>query len=119
MRPQRAVEARELITDLGVTFIKIAQVWASRPDILPKEYLKAAAFWLIATIATDTVGIGPLALMPQNSSDYQGFQNILHSNRRFLQERLRETTPLRGIREAAGTGAALRKRLGTRNLASW
>lgn len=40
MRPQRAVEARELITDLGVTFIKIAQVWASRPDILPKEYLK-------------------------------------------------------------------------------
>ena len=30
MRPQRAVEARELITDLGVTFIKIAQVWASR-----------------------------------------------------------------------------------------
>ena len=37
MRPQRAVEARELITDLGVTFIKIAQVWASRPDILPKE----------------------------------------------------------------------------------
>eukprot|EP00439_Symbiodinium_sp_Y106_P019553 s4727_g2.t1 len=40
MRPQRAIEARELITDLGVTFIKIAQVWASRPDILPKEYLK-------------------------------------------------------------------------------
>ena len=37
MRPQRAIEARELITDLGVTFIKIAQVWASRPDILPKE----------------------------------------------------------------------------------
>ena len=31
MRPQRAIEARELITDLGVTFIKIAQVWASRP----------------------------------------------------------------------------------------
>ena len=39
MRPQRAIEARELITDLGVTFIKIAQVWASRPDILPKESL--------------------------------------------------------------------------------
>lgn len=40
MRPERAVQARELITDLGVTFIKIAQVWASRPDVLPKEYLK-------------------------------------------------------------------------------
>jgi len=40
MRPQRAVQARELVTDLGVTFIKIAQVWASRPDVLPKEYIK-------------------------------------------------------------------------------
>lgn len=40
MRPQRAVQARELITDLGVTFIKTAQLWASRPDILPEEYIK-------------------------------------------------------------------------------
>eukprot|EP00931_Biecheleriopsis_adriatica_P056053 TRINITY_DN33223_c0_g1_i1.p1 TRINITY_DN33223_c0_g1~~TRINITY_DN33223_c0_g1_i1.p1 ORF type:complete len:929 (-),score=231.58 TRINITY_DN33223_c0_g1_i1:7-2793(-) len=40
MRPERAVQARELITDLGVTFIKTAQLWASRPDILPEEYIK-------------------------------------------------------------------------------
>jgi len=39
-RPERAVQGREMITDLGVTWIKIAQVWASRPDILPKEYIK-------------------------------------------------------------------------------
>jgi len=39
-RPERAVQGRELITDLGVTWVKIAQVWASRPDILPKEYIK-------------------------------------------------------------------------------
>mmetsp|Transcript_11633 Transcript_11633/g.24554 ORF Transcript_11633/g.24554 Transcript_11633/m.24554 type:complete len:962 (-) Transcript_11633:116-3001(-) len=36
--PERAIQARELVTDLGVAFIKIAQVWASRPDILPKPY---------------------------------------------------------------------------------
>mmetsp|Transcript_81173 Transcript_81173/g.210878 ORF Transcript_81173/g.210878 Transcript_81173/m.210878 type:complete len:973 (+) Transcript_81173:131-3049(+) len=38
--PQRAVEARELITDLGPTFVKITQVWASRPDVLPEAYQK-------------------------------------------------------------------------------
>lgn len=40
MMPQRAVEARELITDLGPAFVKIVQVWASRPDILPEPYQK-------------------------------------------------------------------------------
>ena len=40
MRPQWAIEARELITDLGVTFIKIAQVWASRPA--------AESCWILA-----------------------------------------------------------------------
>jgi len=40
MMPQRAVEARELITDLGPAFVKIVQVWASRPDILPEAYQK-------------------------------------------------------------------------------
>mmetsp|Transcript_66604 Transcript_66604/g.124295 ORF Transcript_66604/g.124295 Transcript_66604/m.124295 type:complete len:939 (-) Transcript_66604:113-2929(-) len=39
-RAERAVQARELITNLGVTFIKIAQIWASRPDVLPEEYIK-------------------------------------------------------------------------------
>jgi len=38
--PQRAEQARELVTDLGVSFIKIAQLWASRPDILPEPYIK-------------------------------------------------------------------------------
>lgn len=38
--PQRAAEAKELVTDLGVSFIKIAQLWASRPDILPEPYIK-------------------------------------------------------------------------------
>lgn len=40
MLPARAVQARELITDLGVTFIKTAQLWASRPDILPEAYIQ-------------------------------------------------------------------------------
>lgn len=40
MMPQRAVEAKELITDLGPAFVKIVQVWASRPDILPEPYQK-------------------------------------------------------------------------------
>mmetsp|Transcript_57413 Transcript_57413/g.136460 ORF Transcript_57413/g.136460 Transcript_57413/m.136460 type:complete len:961 (+) Transcript_57413:59-2941(+) len=39
-RAERAVQARELITNLGVTFIKVAQIWASRPDVLPEEYIK-------------------------------------------------------------------------------
>jgi len=39
--PERAIQARELVTDLGVAFIKLAQVWASRPDILPKVYNEA------------------------------------------------------------------------------
>lgn len=38
--PERAVQVRELITDLGPAFVKIAQVWASRPDILPEAYNK-------------------------------------------------------------------------------
>lgn len=38
--PRRAVELRELITDLGPTFVKISQVWASRPDVLPEPYQK-------------------------------------------------------------------------------
>ncbi|CAK0859688.1 unnamed protein product [Prorocentrum cordatum] len=38
MEPQRAVEARDLITDLGPAFVKIVQVWASRPDVLPEAY---------------------------------------------------------------------------------
>jgi len=36
--PQRASEVKELLEDLGPTFVKLAQVWASRPDILPKPY---------------------------------------------------------------------------------
>jgi len=39
-RPERAIAAREMITDLGPTFVKITQVWASRPDILHEEYQK-------------------------------------------------------------------------------
>eukprot|EP00442_Polarella_glacialis_P058753 CAMPEP_0115128404 /NCGR_PEP_ID=MMETSP0227-20121206/51106_1 /TAXON_ID=89957 /ORGANISM="Polarella glacialis, Strain CCMP 1383" /LENGTH=982 /DNA_ID=CAMNT_0002532937 /DNA_START=68 /DNA_END=3016 /DNA_ORIENTATION=+ len=40
MTPQRAREAKELITDLGPAFVKLVQVWASRPDILPEAYQK-------------------------------------------------------------------------------
>lgn len=40
MLPERASQLRELITDLGPAFIKIAQVWASRPDVLPEAYNK-------------------------------------------------------------------------------
>jgi aarF domain-containing kinase len=40
MTPQRASEAKELITDLGPAFVKIVQVWASRPDVLPEAYQK-------------------------------------------------------------------------------
>lgn len=40
MMPQRAAEAKELITDLGPAFVKIVQVWASRPDVLPEPYQK-------------------------------------------------------------------------------
>mmetsp|Transcript_10552 Transcript_10552/g.24511 ORF Transcript_10552/g.24511 Transcript_10552/m.24511 type:complete len:865 (+) Transcript_10552:38-2632(+) len=37
---QRAREAKELITDLGPAFVKIMQVFASRPDALPEAYQK-------------------------------------------------------------------------------
>jgi len=40
MEAQRARESKELITDLGPAFVKIVQVWASRPDILPEAYQK-------------------------------------------------------------------------------
>ncbi|CAK9010824.1 unnamed protein product [Durusdinium trenchii] len=40
MAPQRAREAKELITDLGPAFVKIVQVFASRPDALPEAYQK-------------------------------------------------------------------------------
>jgi len=38
--PARAEQARELVTDLGVAFIKIAQVQATRPDLLAAPYQK-------------------------------------------------------------------------------
>eukprot|EP00434_Breviolum_minutum_P021552 symbB.v1.2.019022.t1/scaffold1541.1/size112753/4 len=40
MSAQRAREAKELITDLGPAFVKIVQVFASRPDALPEAYQK-------------------------------------------------------------------------------
>lgn len=40
MTEERANELREILTDLGPTFVKLAQVWASRPDILPEAYQK-------------------------------------------------------------------------------
>lgn len=40
VEPQRAREAKELITDLGPAFVKIMQVFASRPDALPEAYQK-------------------------------------------------------------------------------
>eukprot|EP00929_Paragymnodinium_shiwhaense_P067011 TRINITY_DN336_c0_g1_i1.p1 TRINITY_DN336_c0_g1~~TRINITY_DN336_c0_g1_i1.p1 ORF type:complete len:928 (+),score=301.06 TRINITY_DN336_c0_g1_i1:88-2871(+) len=38
--PERAIQARELVTELGVAFIKVGQIWAARPDILPEAYSK-------------------------------------------------------------------------------
>ena len=38
-RPQRARECQEIIASLGPAIIKGGQALASRPDLLPKEYL--------------------------------------------------------------------------------
>lgn len=40
MEPQRAVELRNLIEDLGPTFVKVAQALSTRVDILSPSYFK-------------------------------------------------------------------------------
>jgi hypothetical protein len=41
MRPQRADELLQLITQMGVTSIKVGQALSVRPDIIPSEYATA------------------------------------------------------------------------------
>lgn len=79
--PQRAVEARQLIEDLGPTFVKITQVWASRPDILPEAYQKECEKLLeqvrpfgrdlaMKTLRRNIVGEGALERMFDDMSSF-------------------------------------------------
>lgn len=38
-KPKRAIQLRELITNLGPTFIKAGQALSTRPDLIPQDYL--------------------------------------------------------------------------------
>ncbi|MEC4806184.1 MAG: AarF/ABC1/UbiB kinase family protein [Jaaginema sp. PMC 1079.18] len=42
--PQRAVRMREILTQLGPTYIKIGQALSTRPDLVPAAYLEELAF---------------------------------------------------------------------------
>lgn len=37
--PQRAIQIRKILTQLGPTFIKVGQALSTRPDLIPKDFL--------------------------------------------------------------------------------